>query len=695
MILSKWTTAVIAISTFGIVFLVFVTFIVPACRSREAETAHVPSAFEQVGQFSEEPPVDDSGFAAPVRMFGVDAGNTGFIQAPGVPAENRVYYRLAGGDATPVIAGDTVYCTGMSVGAFDTKSGREKWRFELPALPSPWAAVSDTAVYVACKKALYAIGRTSGQLLWKAGLRGELTCRPILVGDWIVAGTGKGIVGIDRRNGRPHFTFLEQPIGCLAAARDILFAGNKSLFAFDLRTLEIQWKKELHKSVRYLMAMEDGIYCSDWGNGLYKLAPDSGRQLWAIELQDEIQGLALAGRRIFSATADWHLMACDTESGKKVWQMALPIHEPLNAFAIAGERFYATSASAGYSQADMLVVVDIPTKKTVWRMEGFTGQPVIYGDMVFVRRLQQPGDGLVAIGPGSISSCTEMTSLQVCYDSVKQLYEQGDFYWKEAEILALKGLKQWPQGTISHLFESNIFKGAPYLLDILADIYRNQGKTAAALRCYRRMYREYRTDEFETGDSETQSLRYVCGAEGLDGQAGILREDLHDYEGAIQVAYSLMDEFGSKRVWGWEYDISYWWLAQDHIHQALEKINAPIERWEIEYRRLQSRALERPDVAALWMKLAGHFAKTNRFERAIALYNDVRKEFADFYRLSKYGDEVSCPALDACRELTTLYKMLKYPPGQQDGLADEIRGHEAKVAEILKKGQPVDSGHIH
>jgi eukaryotic-like serine/threonine-protein kinase len=100
-----------------------------------------------------------------------------------------------GGDASPALAGDTVYVAGDdgAVYALDAESGlAPMWVYPTGSRKMLSPVVSDDVLYVAAGPTLFAIDRESGDEAWRYPLGDSAASEPVVVDEFIYIGTEKG-----------------------------------------------------------------------------------------------------------------------------------------------------------------------------------------------------------------------------------------------------------------------------------------------------------------------------------------------------------------------------------------------------------------------------------------------------------------------------------------------------------------------
>ncbi|MHB1000288.1 MAG: outer membrane protein assembly factor BamB family protein [Armatimonadota bacterium] len=115
---------------------------------------------------------------------------------------------------TPVVSGNNIYVgIGNVLQCIQSQSGRLVWGAPMPGEITTIPAISDKAIYFACRNKFYAL-TLSGKSKWKTPVDlGSIAIgSPTIAGDTIILGTSKGIVwAIDSETGSVKWKYMVSP----------------------------------------------------------------------------------------------------------------------------------------------------------------------------------------------------------------------------------------------------------------------------------------------------------------------------------------------------------------------------------------------------------------------------------------------------------------------------------------------------
>lgn len=242
--------------------------------------------------------------------------------------------------------GDTFYVgdAGGACLALNIQDGSEFWRSGLPDKITTAVAMDHDRVYFGADKFLYALDRADGSLVWKAEMPDlSLVATPIAVGESTVtvlhqhnivqtyaADTGDLLwkYALDT----PHWTVL------IASAQMMYAAAEDGLYALDLMTGELRWRKGEYTGM---------IYDREGKMPHFRVAPgrfaafheDTGEPEQTIELPGDGKGEISAGR--IYLVNDNSCFVISREHLSLLWQFAAD--SALHAPAVVGELVYLLS----------------------------------------------------------------------------------------------------------------------------------------------------------------------------------------------------------------------------------------------------------------------------------------------------------------------------------------------------------------
>lgn len=197
----------------------------------------------------------------------------------------------------PAVAGDRLIvasCAG-SVYGLDRASGKPVWTYDT-AEDGPRAQfhgeallAGDTLVLPSDAEpsaSLYAFDAATGEVRWRVEVEGGVATTPLLAGRSVIAASATGkLMRIDLESGKAAFTVApagERPSipyipSPAADAKRVYFASNDAkLFALDLATGAVVWKKELPARINTSLALHGGALYAGAAGALYAFDPSTG-----------------------------------------------------------------------------------------------------------------------------------------------------------------------------------------------------------------------------------------------------------------------------------------------------------------------------------------------------------------------------------------------------------------------------------
>jgi outer membrane protein assembly factor BamB len=186
--------------------------------------------------------------------------------------------------SSPVIFGNTVYF-GSTFGviyASDTKTGQEKWRFEVSQSADYAPAIDEAGtLYFGSKDTyFYALDGQTGEEKWKSSLASPswVTGSPIVAGEMVYIGSSdaRRIFALETDTGEKVWEFNVGGYAWAspALADGVIYAGsgNRRLYAIDAQTGQELWQFEAEGAIYSSPMVADGsVYFGSVDGYLYAL----------------------------------------------------------------------------------------------------------------------------------------------------------------------------------------------------------------------------------------------------------------------------------------------------------------------------------------------------------------------------------------------------------------------------------------
>ena len=337
-------------------------------------TARDVAEIKLKGDFERKWAVNEAGF--PIR--GLTAmGNTVYYAARGVCAVDaatgaKLWETEPAADSTPAVSEGTVAYGGRdnNLYAFDTATGKEKWRFRTVQSAASPAISGGSVFYGTSSGDLHALDAVSGEEKWHAKIPGGIIEALAAEGNNLAvlstdsrAGTGT-ITVLDAAAGRVKWTesaLSGQPGMTLSGGIIYIMApvpGSNPPFS-DLRALDaenktVKWEKNVSSNYYNYSPMRviDGtLYVGNMEASapvLSGLDPGSGTERWACRLDHPtgvLQPSAAVGGLVFFGGSS-EIFAADAVTGDLRWHVSAG-GMLSNSPAVAGDSICFTYGSGG------------------------------------------------------------------------------------------------------------------------------------------------------------------------------------------------------------------------------------------------------------------------------------------------------------------------------------------------------------
>jgi outer membrane protein assembly factor BamB len=214
----------------------------------------------------------------------------------GISAINKVtgdiewYKKIDKVSSKPVIVDDLVI-TSFSNGdvyAFNIKSGKTEWNYELP-YSGVVSEVKEDSVCIGSDKKCYCLNIDNKEKRWEFETDGRITTSPKIFGNDVYVGSWDG-----------------------------------NLYSLDLSTGEKNWEFETGWGIDSTPAISNGmVYFGSNDNNLYALDEETGELEWYFTCKAAIQSSpAVYGEYVFFGSDDGRLYAVNKENGELAWNFA-------------------------------------------------------------------------------------------------------------------------------------------------------------------------------------------------------------------------------------------------------------------------------------------------------------------------------------------------------------------------------------
>jgi outer membrane protein assembly factor BamB len=265
----------------------------------------------------------------------------------------------------------------------------------LAASSWPGVTVTESNVYVAFGKQVYALSAASGQEAWRFPEEPENTqtffAAPAASADGtqlIVAGYDKILYSVDAETGDlAGWTFAgasNRYIADVLVTDDGVFAanGNGSVYALDFAGNEL-WTDsyDTGEPIWAAPAQDGGIlYFASLDHNLHAVDIASGAQVWKRDLGTASTGVpAIVDGVLYTGTFGSRVFALDAATGEEIWTFET-VDWVFGSVAASGGVVYAGDVGG------ILYAIDAISGDEVWRFEaegGIYGGPLVIGDVVY------------------------------------------------------------------------------------------------------------------------------------------------------------------------------------------------------------------------------------------------------------------------------------------------------------------------
>ncbi|MEO8030864.1 MAG: PQQ-binding-like beta-propeller repeat protein [Gemmatimonadota bacterium] len=279
--------------------------------------------------------------------------------------------------SSPAVGHGAVYFTSRSgrIYAVDALTGQLRWfRGTDSIIPFPWGHESgdhfisspvlagDLIIVGAGDGGLYALGATTGRVIWRGWTGGRVRSSPAVAGDRVYVGSADGsLYCFDLKTGVRRWRFDTE------GAR--LTSGD---FGFDRRTIQ---SSPVVSGNTVFVGARDGF--------LYAVSADEGKLRWRFDHQQSwiIASPAVTGDTVYAASSDGgFIQALDVKTGKELWRQT-------TGFSVWSSPAVTRTTVLAGSGIGRLLALDARTGSMRWQFQtGGTiySSPVVCGWLAYV-----------------------------------------------------------------------------------------------------------------------------------------------------------------------------------------------------------------------------------------------------------------------------------------------------------------------
>lgn len=271
--------------------------------------------------------------------------------------------------------------------------------------PSTEPIITDDAVVIGTRSALWAFDRTTGAQRWRTDepvSLGILRPGPTADGDLAFVGTPLGVAAHDLESGEREW---KRRVGlrptAVPAIRDgtvYLGGGDATLHALERDTGAVRWRSNADGSISAgPVAAESGVYVGT-NPGTVIAYDRDGTERWRTAVGGGVETLAVGNGIVCAATNDDALTVVDPETGDRVWRWDRYAKSHADGPVIGGRWVFATTGpafgrSSGTRSDQMIGAFDAETGRLEWELDdpGFkSGPAVIDGALYVTGRIGEP-----------------------------------------------------------------------------------------------------------------------------------------------------------------------------------------------------------------------------------------------------------------------------------------------------------------
>lgn len=270
-----------------------------------------------------------------------------------------------------------VSTNGAMLYLFDRRTGRVLWSRKMISVPCAGLAISDVRVYVPLVTGMVTTYRlpsekrdeTPGEQRLKDNAenymgKGIAYAAPIVTRSSVVWGTDAGnvySVTPDKLLAVYRFKAHDSVLAGLMYRPPYIYAASRDGYLYALIDEKggSRWQFSLgNPIVETPMATADGVYVIPETGGLYKLAPETGEELWSSP--GVFQFISASPTRLYTVDAAGRLLILSAQTGTRVGSISTE-HLPLKVFNRDNDRIY-LATTAGLVQC----LHEVGLKEPAW-----------------------------------------------------------------------------------------------------------------------------------------------------------------------------------------------------------------------------------------------------------------------------------------------------------------------------------------
>ena len=219
---------------------------------------------------------------------------------------------------------DVVYAvssTGMLT-ALNSDNGRQIWSNKIGE-KSVDLEISDELLFIGNNEGLIGVYKDSGKIKWEQ-LIGEISSKPVIVGDQIIASTIKGdLYGFDLNTGKIKWTDKFDDAVYISEEKegDIYLGSGDICYSYDIKNNEKNWKFHMVWPITAAPKVNgDTVYVGSWGGSICALYSETGVKKWCYEIGWGIDSTPdVKDGTVFVGSLDNNLYALDEKNGDLKW----------------------------------------------------------------------------------------------------------------------------------------------------------------------------------------------------------------------------------------------------------------------------------------------------------------------------------------------------------------------------------------
>jgi outer membrane protein assembly factor BamB len=239
--------------------------------------------------------------------------------------------------------------------------GSVAWEFEGAGSFGAQATIDGGVVYAGTSGGvLYAVDLATGKARWRYDAKEELGTRPVVAGGLVLVATYEDmLLAVDAQTGgwRWHHRREKREGFTIRGAAGVVVAGELAFAAYsdgfvaglELATGKPRWERKVAPDGKYVdvdsLAFGGGrLFAAAYSGAVLALAPDTGKTLWQVALPDATRVAWIDGTLVVVTASA--VKGLSPDGGAVLWETALGEGAPASAPVMAG-RWLAVSAGPG------------------------------------------------------------------------------------------------------------------------------------------------------------------------------------------------------------------------------------------------------------------------------------------------------------------------------------------------------------